>query len=171
MDDDIDDSWIKEFKKREDIYNDFYKEETNSIKLFFLYVNTSNTLESIKSDSLILEENGVVTKDQLVSLIKKNQRSNSIKYRLLSLIKFNIDVEPNDILTFIEEDDSNSNSNSFTTSEKYLDDIKFQDTICMLQDLNSLFLVFYEDKHKRTQSTTKKIMFSSSMRKTRRKRT
>ena len=72
MDDEIDDSWIKEFKKREDLYNDFYKEEANSIKLFFLYVNTSNTLESIKSDSLILEENGVVTKDQLVSLIKKN---------------------------------------------------------------------------------------------------
>ena len=169
MDDDIDDSWIKEFKKREDIYNDFYKEETNSIKLFFLYVNTSNTLESIKTDSLILEEKGVVTKDQLVSLIKKNQRNNSIKYRLLSLIKFNIDVEPNDILTFIEGGDSNSNN--FTTSEKYLDDIKFQDTICMLQDLNSLFLVFYEDKHKKSQSTTKKIMFNSSMRKTRRKRT
>ena len=86
-------------------------------------------------------------------------------------VKFNIDVEPNDILTFIEGDDSNSNSNSFTTSEKYLDDIKFQDTICMLQDLNSLFLVFYEDKHKKSQSTTKKIMFNSSMRKTRRKRT
>ena len=167
--DDIDDTWIKEFKKKEDIYNDFYKEETNSVKLFFLYVNTSNTLESIKSDSLILEEKGVVTKDQLVSLIKKNQHSNSIKYRLLSLIKFNIDVEPNDILTFIEGGDSNSNN--FTTSEKYLDDIKFQDTICMLQDLNSLFLVFYEDKHKKSQSTTKKIMFNSSMRKTRRKRT
>jgi hypothetical protein len=169
MDDDIDDSWIKEFKEREDIYNDFYKEETSNIRLYFLYVNTSNTLESIKSDSLILEEKGIVTKDQLVSIIKRNQRSNSIKYRLLSLIKFNIDVEPNDMISFIQQEDSNSGA--FTTSEKYLNDIKFQDTVCMLQDLNSLFFVFYEDKHKKTQSTTKKIVFNSNMRKTRRKRT
>jgi len=169
MDDDIDDSWIKEFKEREDIYNDFYKEETSNIKLYFLYVNTSNTLESVKSDTLILEEKGIVTKDQLVSIIKRNQRSNSIRYRLLSLIKFNIDVEPNDMLTFIQEDDKSGDS--FTTSEKYLNDIKFNDTICMLQDLNSLFFVFYEDKRKNTHSTTKKIIFNSSMRKTRRKRT
>ena len=169
MDDDIDDSWIKEFKEREDIYNDFYKEETSSIRLYFLYVNTSNTLESIKSDSLILEEKGIVTKDQLVSIIKRNQRSNNIRHRLLSLIKFNIDVEPNDMLSFIQGKDNSSDD--FTTSEKYLNDIKFHDTICMLQDLNSLFFVFYEDKRKRPQSTTKKIIFNSSMRKTRRKRT
>jgi hypothetical protein len=169
MDDDIDDSWIKEFKEREDIYNDFYKEETKNIKLYFLYVNTSNTLESVKSDSLILGEKNIVTKDQLVSIIKRNQHSNNIRYKLLSLIKFNIDVEPNDILTFIQEDDKNSDS--FTTSEKYLNDIKFHDTICMLQDLNSLFFVFYEDKRKNPQSTTKKIIFNSSLRKTRRKRT
>ena len=94
MDDDIDDSWIKEFKEREDIYNDFYKEETSTIKLYFLYVNTSNTLESVKSDSLILEEKGIVTKDQLVSIIKRNQRINNIRNRHLSLIKNNIDQEP-----------------------------------------------------------------------------
>jgi hypothetical protein len=169
MDDNIDDSWIKEFKDKENIYNDFYKEETSSIKLFFLYVNSSNTLESIKSDSLILEKEGIITKDQLVSLIKRNQHNNTVKYRLLSLIKFNVDIEPSDVLTFIEEPEGNNNN--FTTSEKYLEDIKFQDTICMFQDLNSLFFVFYEDKHKRSQSTTKKIVLGGSMRKTRRKRT
>ena len=44
---------IKEFKEKENAYNDFYKEETRSIRLYFFYVNTSNTLDSIKSDSLI----------------------------------------------------------------------------------------------------------------------
>ena len=44
MDDDIDDSWIKEFKEREDIYNDFYKEETRNIKLFFLQMQHKDTL-------------------------------------------------------------------------------------------------------------------------------
>ena len=169
MDDDIDDSWIKEFKEKEDAYNDFYKEETRSIRLYFLYVNTSNTLESIKSDSLILEEKGVVTKDQLVSIIKRNQRSNTVKYRLLSLIKFNIDIEPCDVMSFV--DGTDKSREEFTTSERYLDDIKFQDTICMLQDLNSLFFVFYEDNRKTPHSTTKKIVMSSGMRKTRRKRT
>ena len=169
MDDDIDDSWIKEFKEKEDAYNDFYKEETRSIRLYFLYVNTSNTLESIKSDSLILEEKGVVTKDQLVSIIKRNQRSNTVKYRLLSLIKFNIDIEPCDVMSFV--DGTDKSREEFTTSERYLDDIKFQDTICMLQDLNSLFFVFYEDNRKTPHSTTKKIVLRSGMRKTRRKRT
>ena len=169
MDDDIDDSWIKEFKEKEDAYNDFYKEETRSIRLYFLYVNTSNTLESIKSDALFLEEKGVVTKDQLISIIKRNQHSNTVKYRLLSLIKFNIDIEPCDVLSFV--DGTDKNSDGFTTSERYLNDIKFQDTICMFQDLNSLFFVFYEDNRKRPHSTTKKIVMNSGMRKTRRKRT
>ena len=168
-DDNIDDSWIKEFKDKENIYNDFYKEEISSIRLFFLYVNSTNTLESIKSDSLILEKEGIVTKEQLVSLIKRNQHNNTVKYRLLSLMKFNVDIEPSDVLTFIEGPDSDNNN--FTTSEKYLEDIKFQDTICMLQDLNSLFVVFHENKQTRPQSTTKKIILHNGMRKTRRKRT
>jgi len=152
-----------------EIFHNFYKEEISSIRLFFLYVNSSNTLESIKSDSLILEKEGIVTKEQLVSLIKRNQHNNTVKYRLLSLMKFNVDIEPSDVLTFIEGPDGDNNN--FTTSEKYLEDIKFQDTICMLQDLNSLFFVFHENKHTRSQSTTKKIVLHSGMRKTRRKRT
>ena len=68
-------------------------------------------------------------------------------------------------------DGTDKSREEFTTSERYLDDIKFQDTICMLQDLNSLFFVFYEDNRKTPHSTTKKIVLSSGVRKTRRKRT
>ena len=168
MTDTIDDTWINEFKKKESNYNDFYKEETISIKIFFLYVNGDKVLEYVKSDNLILEKDGMATKEQLISLIKSNQTNNSIRYKLLSLMKFNIDIEPMDITNFLYESEDH---NEFITSERYLDDIKFMDTICILQDLNSLFFLFHEFPKKKQETTTRKIIMHSTARKTKRKKT
>ena len=43
MDDEtIDDLWIKEYKEKEEKYNDFYKEKVSNIKIYFFYVNLEN---------------------------------------------------------------------------------------------------------------------------------
>ena len=165
---DLDSGWITEFKKNESLYKDFYKEKVEQIKLFYLYVGSSNTLETIKKDVIPLDQDGILKKNTIITLIKKNQIYNSIKYKLLSLIRFNIDIEPDEINKFILSTSSSTNETSrFITHEKYLNDIKYSNTISIFQDLNCLYFIFYEDTLKiktrsnvenQTTNSTKKII-------------
>jgi hypothetical protein len=154
----LDTEWINDFKKDDKIYNEFYKDNVEQIKLFFLYISSTNVLETIKKDSIFLDTGGVLKKDKIISLIKKNQIFNGIKYKLLSMLRFNIDIEPEEINDFVVVD----GSSRFLTIEKYLNDIKYSDTISIFQDLNCLYFIFYEEKIKPTtisihNNSTKKI--------------
>jgi hypothetical protein len=142
---DIDETWINEFKKNEELYDDFYKDKVEQIKLFYLYVSSTNSVESIKKDSILLDTDGILKKNKIIALILQNQNYNSIKYKLLSLIRFNIDIEPEQIKEFVYTTNQDKPS-QFITSEKYLNDIKYSDTINIFQDLNCLYFIFYEEK-------------------------
>ena len=163
----IDESWVNEFKEEEEEYNDFYKEKVDNITLFFLYVNKEKELESISKEPYLLEdENGLITKDQLVTIIKKRQekhlngtinnnndnnsntnnhlKNNIKKYKLISLYRYNPCLDSEDVNSFIERNDNDN----FFFQEKYLNDIVFDDTITIFQDLNSLFFIYYEKEIK-----------------------
>ena len=174
--DSIDESWVNEFKEEEEEYNDFYKEKVDNITLFFLYVNKEKELESISKEPYLLEhENGLITKDQLVTIIKKRQekhlnatinnnnndnnsnttnhlKNNIKKYKLISLYRYNPCLDSEDINSFIERNDYNklneNENDNFFFPEKYLNDVVFDDTITIFQDLNSLFFIYYEKEIK-----------------------
>ena len=159
-------NWIVQFKEEERNYNDFYKEPVKKIKIFLLYVNRNNEIEHVYNDKCELSENSILKREIIVNFIKEYQLIYAIHYKLLSLLKYNINLDINEINDFLIED---IDSNRFITSEKYLNDIHFEDTIQMFQDLNSLFFVFYEEKNKMNQ--TKRIIFShSAQHKTKRNR-
>ena len=178
----IDESWVNQFKEEEEAYDDFYKEKVDNITLFFLYVNKEKELESISKEPYLLEEEeGLITKDQLVTLIKKrqenqekqfNDNNNTKKYKLISLYRYNPCLDSEDVNSFIERNDdenenknnNKNNNNNFFFPERYLNDIVFNDTITIFQDLNSLFFIYYE-KEVRTENnnnnnnnTTRKII-------------
>ena len=174
--------WIEQLKDAENVYNDFYKEPVTSIKVFFLYVNTANELEHIYSDVCLLNAEGIISGNNIVSLIKHNQYFHSVKYKLMSLLKYNIDLEPHEVPYYISDaaDDADvvddlaaaaadKNTTRFFTTERYLGgDIRFVDSINMFQDLNALFFIFTEPVKKpaalsaaATSSQTKKVYLSS----------
>jgi hypothetical protein len=157
----LDTSWLDNFKQAESNYNDFYKEPVHSITIFLLYVNKENELEHLHTDKCLLSEDGLIKRDIILSFIKQYQLLFTVHYKLLSLLKYNINLEPTDINEFINEDTSMCN-NRFLTSEKYLNDIHYDDSIHMFQDLNALFFIFYEEKDKTTNNAqTKRVKLSS----------
>lgn len=166
-----DTSWIDDFKKAESVYNDFYKEPVNTITIYLLYVNKDNELDHLHTDKCILSEDGYIKRDVILSFIKRYQFLFSLRYKLLSLIKYNIDLEPTDIHDFLYEDITTSDKR-FITSEKYLNDIHFDKSIHMFQDMNGLFFIFYEDTPKThsitNRTTTKRIKISEQHKKTKR---
>lgn len=165
----IDDKWVKQEKK----YNDFYRDKPTSIKLYFIYVNNQNVVEIFKNDTYLLNQeqhtttDAIVQKDVLLSIIKNNISLNGRNYKLVSLLKFNLDIEPEDIINWKLE---KKNGSDYLSSEKEIKDIIFYDTIGIFQDINSLFFVYQDklainndDNHKKTHKNIKKIYLNNTV--------
>ena len=67
----IDQNYIKEFEEKEEEYKEFYNNEINMIKLFYLYINENNEIYNIKCEDEMIE-NSCLTKERILYLIKKN---------------------------------------------------------------------------------------------------
>ena len=165
----IDDKWVKQEKK----YNDFYRDKPTSIKLYFIYVNNQNVVEIFKNDTYLLNQeqhtttDAIVQKDVLLSIIKNNISLNGRNYKLVSLLKFNLDIEPEDIINWKLE---KKNGSDYLSSEKEIKNIIFYDTIGIFQDINSLFFVYKDklainndDNHKKTHKNIKKIYLNNTV--------
>tara|TARA_Y100000816_G_scaffold291760_1_gene284225 strand:- start:4694 stop:5188 length:495 start_codon:yes stop_codon:yes gene_type:complete len=159
----IEKSWIKNFK-----YQD--KKLTSSlfdIKLIFLYINKSNELEYIKEGSTYILQSPFFDKKDIIKNIKENSIIHKKNYKLLSLLKFNIDIDTENLEDFLSENHNNNYMSNLTN----LDNIEFNNSSKMFNDLNNLFFIFYEQPNIRTNNTTKKIKFNSkSKRNTKTKR-
>jgi len=92
---------------------------------------------------------------------------NDNNYSLLSIIKYNIILNPQDITTFLKTSKIDYYNDYFFTTLKHIDTIYFEKTINMFQDLNTLFIIFYEkDKNNESansiKNNTKKIYLRNS---------
>jgi hypothetical protein len=174
----IDSSWIEEFEILDKEYKDYYTEDLAVINIHFIYVNKYDEIERILGNKLILKTPGIISKEEILGLIKHNIISNEIKYSLLYILKFNINLEPIYLKTFIRNKEPLANiGNQFIQSIKNIDEIKLDKSISMFHDLNDLLIIFH-DKSNLTNSTnillhnkvkTKKIYLnSSSLKKTKR---
>jgi hypothetical protein len=70
---------------------------------------------------------------------------------LLSLLKFNLDIDPEDVISLAIH---KMDGSEYLSSESVLRDIVFNDTVCIFQDINSLFLVYYEKVQPQLPTTT-----------------
>ena len=158
----MDQNYIKKFEEDEKEYNEFYNNEIKMIKLFYLYINENNEIYNIKCRNEMIE-NSCLTKERILYLIKKNQFNLIKKHRLISLLKFNIDLDHLEINNFIT-DKLNSN---YLSSLKIIDSVNFNKTIDILHDLNCIIFLFTNNKSP-TLNTTKKIHMKKIQSKTRR---
>lgn len=143
--------WIEEIKKENELYKHFYKEVNESINVSFIYVNKNNDIYYVKNMNFPLEE-GVLKKEDLLFLLKKHNVYNSLKHQILSILQYNINLEPSDLLSFLK---SSPKENDYLKVKDGLNDIKYNDSITLLEDLNSLYVVYYEIGKKRRN--TRKI--------------
>ena len=154
-DENLDTSWIKQFKDEEVNYNDFYKEPITSIMIYVLYIKDKELVHVDSSKCLL--ENGNLIRERIISLIK-HYEIREIKYKLTGLLRYNIDLNPEDINDFINE---NIGTDRFMTSEKYLNNIHYNDSIHMFQDLNALYFI-YEATSAAHANHTKKITLNNN---------
>ena len=153
---------IEEFNKSLMKYKDFYKENVETIKLKFLYVNKDNQLENIKNDDCILNLPNILSCEELIKILKTNNRVMNKNYKIMSMCLYNVSIDPENI-EYIKDED-------FLTHIHHINDINIQPTINILQDLNEMLFIFKEkDKHNNNNIKSKKIHIKTHNKKTRKR--
>ena len=154
FDDDLDDEedWLNKIEEEDKLYNDFYYEKNENININFVYISLNNSIQHIKSENFILQNN-IIPKEELLYILKNNQTFDNKKYSLLSILQYNIDLLPQDVMHFLKK----PNQFNFFNYKTNIDDIKWNDSISLFQDINSLYILFHQKKNKKNINGTKKI--------------
>jgi hypothetical protein len=167
----LDSKWIEDFQSQDKEYEKYYKNDLHHIKLHCIYVNANNEIERIKKEVVHLRSVNYVSREEIIGILKRNSISNNQRYSVLSILKYNIDIEPSDVPFFLMDrsSSSSSSSNTFLTSIKNIDAIPLNQSINMFSNLNNLFIIYNEkvmlannninnnNKNTHPHNTTKKI--------------
>jgi hypothetical protein len=140
---DLDSSWIQEFENVDKDYKHYYTEEITFIKVQFIYINKESEIENLKEEKFLLNKSGLLSKEELLSIIKHNTYLYQKKYSLLSVLKYNINIEPKNLHSFLKSKNINIGSN-FIQSIKNIDTIRFEKSISMFHDINNIIILFYD---------------------------
>ena len=164
----FDSEWIKDYEEKENEYKKFYKEEVNIIDVIFIYINDDNEIYNVKNFKEYIA-NSQINYERIIEIIKNYQNNMDIKHKLMGLLNYKIDIDPENIKQLF-----NYNINPGTLySIKNINNINFDKTINLLQDLNSLIFIFKvknTDKNNKNV-TTKRITLTQKQKKTKRKYT
>ena len=143
----------------------------SKIKVYSFYI-LNNELFDVQPTSIFIENN-FLSKEKLLYLIKQKQRHNNKKYKLVSLLKFDLDIDIEPLLTeTLDAINNNSSSSSFLHSLKELDSITFENTNEITSNLNCVYLLYNQisSSQNTTNNNTKRIVIKS-FNKTKRKTT
>ena len=155
----LDTNWITHFETIDNSYNVFYLDDVHSIKIKYIYINKENEIEKMKQENMILESPNYLSRDAVMSMIKHNLDSN---YGLLSILKYNINLDPRHVKAFVA---TTNYEESFLTHIKNIDEIHWDMTISMFQDLNELTFFFYEKNGSHSNNVTRKIWLQRHLKK------
>lgn len=170
----LNDEWINTFEKTDKLYQDFYKDDLYYVNLKFCYVNRNDELEKIREESFLMSNKNCITREEILQILKKTTVENEIKYSLLSILRYNITLDADDIKNFIIYSRDNSDNsdnreiieNSFLKIINNIDAIHFEKTINMFHDLNELIFIYYEKSQELKKvdpnNTTKKVFLKTN---------
>lgn len=139
MDDDLDISWIDKQNKLHTIDKTYCREPMESIQTYSMYVNIDKNIEKISSDKIDLCDN-VIPKGKILKIIQSSK--SSAKYKLVDMILYNIDLEPQHIQDFVQ--DVGVDTGRFFKKFSIVDDIRINPSIFIFHSLNAIYFIFQE---------------------------
>lgn len=153
IEDILDEEWLKEFEFIETNYDKFYNTDNNKINIYsFFYQN--NKIHHIGKENYVLINKNILTEEELLKIVKI--KSNN-KYKLDTILRYNIDMKPNELINF-KNNHENSEKFKYMNRIKSIEPIHFMPSIQMFSDLNTLYLFF--EKKELPSYNTKKIKYT-----------
>ena len=133
----------KPIKLPEIDYSKMFKEVKvlNNIKTYITYINTDNEIEMINQKKIYLNnDDNIVKRNQLIEVIKNSQKKHNVKYKLISIMVYNIHVTPESLPSYIE------NPNDFISlyTLNRIESFELQPTLRLLKKYNGIYFFFFE---------------------------
>jgi len=157
----LNDDWLHCFDKVDELYKDFYKDNVYYVDIKILYVNRKNEIEKIKESPFLMSRPNCICREEILEILKKCSLEDDRKYSLLSILRYNILLEPDEVKQYLYD----SSDRSYLNIIKNIDAIYFEKTINMFHDLNDIILIFYEKSDELKEidpnKCTKRIYFRS----------
>ena len=162
MEDDVlDESWIRDFQENDKLYEKYYLDDVYHIKVNSIYIDTSRNILNAKEDRILMNQLNVLTRDELLSIVKKNSVYNRNQFQLYTILKYNMDLDPTEVEDFLKKP---APPKPFLSLVSHIEDVPFHKTISMFQDLNDLYCVYRQkdpndrkNKTKKSKKTNKQI--------------
>lgn len=129
------------YNKNVEYSKKFKMKRLRNINMYLTYINSENEIEVISKKKLYIEnKQNTITRNQMVNTIKNSQCRNSIHYKLISIMVYNINVTPETLSDYIE------NPENFISlfSLSRIDTFELQSTISMLKEYNAMYFFFSE---------------------------
>lgn len=174
---DLDSSWIEEEESRYNSVKD--RENMVSICCYFIYIGAdSSILKVIKEDENLSElgldsdnhkKKGIQNNRLLYIIQNKKLLDSGQRFKISNLLKYIVDIEPENMSEFIGLDDSMLRDSGFLKEVNIFGDITIESSIFCFHSLSSLYFFFREDEmimkpvrsilkvHNSDSRTTKKV--------------
>jgi len=153
IEDILDEGWLNEFEFVETNYDKFYNTDNYKINIVSFFLQ-NNKIQHIGKEKYNLNVKNTLTDTELLKIVKTKAEN---KYTLHSILRYNIDIKPRELINF---------KNNLETQDKYrymnriksVETVYFMPSIQMFSDLNTLYLFF--EKKEISNSNTKKIRYT-----------
>jgi len=158
IEDILEKEWLDELDFIESNYEKFYNTDNININVYSIYYS-DNKIEHISKEKVELIKKNVLSENELLKIIKDKSKN---KYKLDSILRYNIDMKPSELINFknnIEKHDKFKYMNRI----KSVETIYFMPSIQMFSDLNTLYL--FLEKKDRSNINTKKIRYTPIIKK------
>ena len=152
-----------------------------------IYVNNDNKITNVIKEVIFLQNENIVSRPELVDIIKKKSFFLDKRYSVLSILKYNIigkkensdSEEEEEAQASDEEEEEASDANTITscisdydidfnssylTVIKNIEDIHLDNTLPSFQDLNEILILFYDKNNIADINTNKTPSFSQTKR-------
>ena len=143
------------------IYNS-YIEYINIVSIF---IDKNKNIENTIKNKYTLANYNILEKNELINVINKHKNFKNKNYKLFSILKYNIDLDLQNIKHFIKY------PIDFLTSIKELRTIDWIQCCKYLNELNTLFIIFIEKTNIENLNKNKKTLKYNKNKKKKRKKT
>jgi len=158
---DLDVSWINEQHRIQNIETNYSREPITDIHIYSLYINKNSVIDKITRKKQAVTNN-VLTQDVVLNIIQTNKHANAKRYKLMDILLYHVDLEPEHIQNYSQTSDIPTSSKSFFKVIPVLGDIGIPPSIFIFHSINSVFFVYKELDTGSHNHTIKSILKQST---------
>lgn len=161
--------WVEDFEKNEVREELTSVMDVDAIRVNLVRLGFDNRIEGVSALDLCLAKSNFVSKEELIELSERNSVIEGCKFRLTSVLVFNIGIDHDSVREFVLKGDKAAGEQCLKASDM-VSDIELNPSVHLLHDLNCIYL-FFKPPPGVTHACTRRIKFRTGHgKKTRHKR-